>query len=84
MKSTIKLIRVSPDLAKEWLKNHTNETLDMSILYKYVEEIEKEGTLKWRQEHPVMYHGRQLLNGHHRLMAITLTDVSVDMYVEVL
>jgi hypothetical protein len=82
--SSRKLETVTPNMAKFWLREYSQDSLDLNKMFNYIEEMQKG---RWQPEltraSPIMFHSKTLLNGHHRLMAVVFLDYGVPMYVEV-
>jgi len=76
------IVHVSPELAKEWLKdaNNFNRQIKQEVIDLYVHQI-KSGL--WRRTHQgvAFTEDKNLLDGQHRLMAIVAANVTVPMLI---
>lgn len=85
--ATIKVVRVTPHLAELWLKNNrVNRRLDMARVSKFAEAMRlgptHRGGWKLNPEGMICFaHDGALLNGQHRLTAVTKARVPVEFYI---
>jgi len=71
---------IGPEQAATLLKlNHNNRLLNMTTVIRYASDM---STGRWRNVgDPIRFNGTDLLDGQHRLSAIVMSGVTLEMYV---
>lgn len=78
---TFVVVKVTPEIAKTWLKeNHSNRNLNLKLVSDYARQI-LSGEWKLNGEAVKLASDGTLLDGQHRLSAIVMAGVAVEMLV---
>lgn len=76
------LIEVTPAMAEKWLAdhNHNNRPISATVVKRYADEM-KSGHWMLTHQGPAFDVDHRLIDGQHRLAAVSLAQVDVPMYV---